>query len=209
MATIILDLPVSSGLPSTPPPRSLYRMSLAKYEAMIQSGIFTNRDRLVLIEGYLVEKMTQHPPHTISQELCRAGLARVIPAGWHVRGEKPVRIPSRVSMPEPDVVVARGEIRDYLAGDPEPDDVALVVEISDSSLDDDRNVMMRVYGGGGVSRYWIVNLVDRQVEVYSSPSGSKEPVGFRHCEVYQIGQEVPVFIDGIEIGRISVASILP
>jgi hypothetical protein len=44
---------------------------------------------------------------------------------------------------------------------------------------------------------------------FLAPSGSKEPIGFRHCEVYQIGQEVPVFIDGIEIGRISVASILP
>jgi Uma2 family endonuclease len=209
MATITLDPPVSTGMPSTPPPRSLYRMSLAKYEAMIRSGIFTNRDRLVLIEGYLVEKMTQYPPHTISQELCRSDLARVIPSGWHVRGEKPLRIPSRVSMPEPDVVVARGEIRDYLAGDPEPDDVALVVEVSDSSLDDDRNMMTRVYGGGGVTRYWIVNLVDRQVEVYSSPSGSREQVGFRHCEVYRIGQEVPVLIDGIEVGRISVAAILP
>ena len=209
MATITLDPSVSNGLPSTPPPRSLYRMSLPKYEAMIRAGIFTSRDRLMLIEGYLVEKMTQYPPHTISQELCRSALARVIPVGWHVRGEKPLRIPNRLSMPEPDVAVARGEIRDYLGGDPGPDDVALVVEVSDSSLDDDRNTMTRVYGGGGVARYWIVNLVDRQVEVYSSPSGPTEPVGFRHCEVYQIGQEVPVLINGIEVGRIPVAAILP
>jgi Uma2 family endonuclease len=209
MATTTLDPPALTGLPSTPPPRSLYRMSLANYEAMIRSGIFTNRDRLVLIEGYLVEKMTQYPPHTISQELCRAGLARVIPPGWHLRAENPLRISNRVSMPEPDVVLARGEIRDYLAGDPEPDDVALVVEVSDSSLDDDRNVTTRVYVGGGVARYWIVNPVDRQVEVYSSPSGTTEPVGFRHCEVYQIGQEVPVLIDGIEVGRIPVAALLP
>ena len=93
MATITLDPPFSIAPPSTPPPRSLYRVSLAKYEAMIRSGIFTNRDRLMLIEGYLVEKMTEHPPHTISQELCRSSLARVIPVGWHVRGEKPTTDP--------------------------------------------------------------------------------------------------------------------
>ena len=191
------------------PPRSLYRMSLTKYDALIRSGAFTNRDRLVLIEGYLVEKMTQYPPHTIAQELSRAALQQVIPVGWHLRGEKPLRIPSRASMPEPDLIVARGEIRDYLRGDPEPDDVALVVEVSDSSLADDRSLMARVYGGGGVVRYWIINLVDRQVEVYSTPSGATEPIGFRHCEVYTIGQDVPVIIDGTEVGRIAVTELMP
>ena len=110
-----------------------------------------------LIEGYLVEKMTQYPPYTISQELCRSALARVIPVAWHVRGEKPLRIPNRVSMPEPDVAVARGEIRDYLAGILDRTTSLSAVEVSDSSLDDDRNVMTRVYGGGGVTRYSIVS----------------------------------------------------
>ena len=84
-----------------------------------------------------------------------------------------------------------------------------MIEVADSSLDDDRNLMARVYGGGGVAVYWIINLVERQVEVYSGPSGPSEPVGYRHCEVYRHGQEVPVVIAGTEVGRIPVADLLP
>ncbi len=69
--------------------------------------------------------------------------------------------------------------------------------------------MSRVYGGGEVAVYWVVNLVDRQVEVCSGPSGPSEPLVYRHCEVYRPGQEVPVVISGTEVGRIAVAELLP
>jgi Uma2 family endonuclease len=87
--------------------------------------------------------------------------------------------------------------------------VVLVIEVADSSLDDDRNVMCRMYGAGGVALYWVVNLVDGQVEVHSGPSGLSEPLGYRHCEVYARGQEIPFVIEGTEIGRIPVTELLP
>ncbi len=209
MDTITPPLPVLLPGPSTAPPRLLYRFDLDKYEALVRSGVFTDRDRLELIEGYLVAKMAQDPPHTVSAELCRRTADRMLPPGWHLRIERPIRIPARSSMPEPDLVVARGDIRDYIGRDPEPSDVALVIEVADSSLDDDRGPMARAYGGGGVILYWIVNLVDRQVEVYSVPSGPTMPVGYRHCEIYQPGQEVPLVIAGTEVGRIPVDDLLP
>ncbi len=194
---------------SSLPPRALYRISIEKYEAMVQSGVFTNRDRLELIEGYLVEKMTKNPPHTVSSELCRVKLDPMLPPGWHLRIERPLRIARGASKPEPELGVARGEIREYAARDPEPEDVALVIEVADSSLEDDRFLMSRVYGGAGIGYYWNVNLVDRQVEVYSNPSGPLEPVGYRHCEVYRPGQEIPFFVAGNELGRVAVDAILP
>jgi hypothetical protein len=187
----------------------LYRMSLEKYEQLIESGYFTEYDRFLLVEGLLVAKMTQHPPHVTSAELCDLALRKILPVGWHLRNDRPLRIPARESMPEPDLVIARGEIRDYSRRHPEPPDVALVVEVSDSSLDKDRTLMFRTYGGGEVTRYWIVNLIDRQVEVYSSPSGSSEPVGYRHCEVFLPGQDVPLLIGEAEVGRIPVVDLLP
>ena len=69
--------------------------------------------------------------------------------------------------------------------------------------------MVRVYGGGGIVRYWIVNLVDGQIEVYSQPSGPTEPIGYRVCEVYRPGQQVPVVLDDVEVGGIAVSDILP
>ena len=129
-------------------------------------------------------------------------LSRVIPIGWYVRPAKPIRIPSpgRDSKPEPDRCVAR----DYSRRDPGPADVASVVEVSDSSLDDDRK-QSEIYGRASIPFYWIVNLVDGQVEVYSNPG----PSGYQALDVLAPGHVLTVIIDGVEVGRIPVADILP
>jgi Uma2 family endonuclease len=193
----------------SPPSRRLYRMTMQKYEAMVQSGLFTKHDRFHLVEGLLVAKMTVNPPHASVCGTTEAAIQAVLPGGWHLRVDKPLRIPSRISLPEPDIVVTRGTSKDYLKRHPEPADVALVVEVADSSLDEDRTMMLRAYGGGGVVRYWIVNLDDRQVEVYSQPSGAAEPIGYRHCEVFRPGQQLPVVIGEAELGLISVTDLVP
>ena len=190
--------------------QSLYRFSIEKYEELVRCGVFTNRDRLELIEGFLVEKMTQYPPHTVSAELCRVKLDRMLPPGWHLRIERPLRIPKpRKHAGARSGGHTRRDPRLRSDAIPSPADVALVVEVADSSLDDDRNLKAGVYGGGEVALYWIVNLVDEQVEVYSGPSGPSEPVGYRHCEVYRRGEEVSLVIAGTEVGRIQVAELLP
>ncbi len=119
-------------------------------------------------------------------------------------GAKPVRIPGLASMPEPDRSVARGSIRDYGGRHPGPEELALVVEVSDSSLDADRK-MAEIYGKARIPAYWIVNLVNGQVEVYSDPG----PDGYRSNEALAAGHVLRVMIDGVEVGEIAVADILP
>ncbi len=207
MSTIVETQTIAAPAASdwVPAPDSIYRLSIEQYEAMVRSGIFTKRDRLHLINGYLVTKpMTQKPPHSTADELCGKALDRVCPSGWHVRASKPIRLPNTTSMPEPDRCVVRGVIRDYLARDPEPAKIALVVEVADSSLREDRD-MASIYSASGVPVYWIVNLVDRQVELYSAPS----PAGDQSCEILKAGQQIPVLAGGVEIGRIGVDDILP
>jgi Uma2 family endonuclease len=185
-------------------PGSLYRLSVKQYEAMVDSGAFTARDRFHLINGFLVAKMTQNDPHCTADELCGRVLSGVVPAGWHVRSSKPVRLPSQVSKPEPDRTVVRGDVRDYGTRSPEAVDAGLVIEIADSSLGEDRK-MARIYGGSGIPIYWIVNLVDRQVEVYTLPYAD----GYHARQDFASGDALPVVIDGVEVGRIAVADILP
>jgi Uma2 family endonuclease len=185
-------------------PAPLYRFTLDQYEAMVDSGAFSGKERLHLINGYLVAKMTQNEPHATAEELCGEALGRVLPKGWHVRGAKPIRIPSTASKPEPDRCVARGGIRDYAQCSPEPGDIALVVEVADSSLSEDRK-QAAIYAGGGIPAYWIVNLVDRHVEVYTEPAAS----GFRARQTYPPGSDVPVIIAGAEVGRIAVNELFP
>jgi Uma2 family endonuclease len=185
-------------------PSSLYRLTLEQYEAIVASGIFTARDKIQLINGYLVSKTTQNTPHATADDLCGDRLNRVIPPGWYVRAAKPIRLPTESSEPEPDRCVVRGRIRDYSARHPGPSDLALVVEVADSSLDDDR-MQADLYGRAGIPVYWIINLIDRQVEVHSKPSLS----GYQSLEVFVPPHVLPVTIDGVEVGEIPVAEILP
>jgi Uma2 family endonuclease len=187
----------------TPSPEEIYRLNVEQYEAMVSSGLFTKRDRLHLINGILVAKVTKKPPHVIACEKTRDALQRIVPHGWRVMVEAPVRIPL-YNEPEPDLGLARGKAEDYETRHPEPADLALVIEVAESSLRQDRD-LMRIYGSGGVPTAWIVNLVDRQVEVFSDPC----PEGYRSRQVFDASQEVPLVIDGVVLGRIAVRDLLP
>ncbi|MGZ3382558.1 MAG: Uma2 family endonuclease [Isosphaeraceae bacterium] len=205
MSTIIPTHPTAATESAwAPPAESLYRMSLDQYEAMVASGVFSRGDRLHLIRGLLVAKMTQNTPHSTADLLCGDALERTIPPGWHVRPAKPIRIAGQASKPEPDRSVARGEIRDYSRHDPDPGDVALVVEVADSRLREAHD-LAGVYGGGGIAVYWIVNLVDRQVEVYSDPFQG----GYRSRVEFKPGQAIPVVIASQQVGTIAVDDVLP
>jgi Uma2 family endonuclease len=185
-------------------PSPLYRLTLEEYEAMVVSGLFRERERFHLINGYLVAKTTQNDRHATADELCGEALGRVIPAGWHVRVAKPIRIPSQGSKPEPDRCVVRGSIRDYARRSPEPADVALVAEVADSSLGEDRKQAL-LYARAGIPGCWIVNLVDRQVEVYTDPS----PTGYQARQVYDEGDSITLTIGGCQPETIAVNDILP
>ena len=124
MSTIAPTQPMAMPVDPVHPgwvPSPLYRMSLEKYEAMVASGAFTKRDRFHLINGYLVEKMTQYPPHASTCDAVRLALESLLPGGWFVRPDKPLRLPTQNSEPEPDEVVARGPgaiIRDAIPSRP-------------------------------------------------------------------------------------------
>jgi Uma2 family endonuclease len=180
-----------------------FRMSIEKYEKLIGSGVFTKRDKLQLINGILVAKVTQNPPHSVADLLCGKALARVIPTGWHLRPDKPVRLPPD-GEPEPDQCIVRGAERDYSGRHPGAADVGLLVEIADTSLAADRE-MARTYAARGIPVYWIVNLQDSQVEVHTIPTADV----YGLLQVFGRGEGIPVVLDGALVGHIAVSEILP
>jgi Uma2 family endonuclease len=186
-----------------PIPWPLYRMTVEKYEAMVNSGVFDKYDRFHLIDGYLVEKMTKNPPHVVACDLTRAAVDKLLPAGWIIRIGDPVRIPD-YNEPEPDIAVVRGTIRDYSKRHPGPSDVAMLVEVADSSVPKDSR-LVTVYGAAGIPVYWIVNLVKRQVEVHVGPTAD----GYKDCLIYRPGDNVIVVIDGKDVGTIAIDDLLP
>src|SRR5436305_829394 len=109
-------------------------MTVEEFERMIEEGEFGEHDDVELIKGRVVVKMGQGPKHTTGAEQSRRPIERLVPAGWHSRIERPIRIPSEESEPVPDLSIVRGNVRDYLSRHPEPADVALIVEVAKTSL---------------------------------------------------------------------------
>jgi len=185
----------------------IWRLSVEQYHEMIRAGILTDDDPVELLEGWLVVKMPKNPPHRLVTGLTRSALERLLPGGWYVDAQEPVT--TETSEPEPDVVVVRGERRQYADHHPGPQDLALVVEVSDATLPRDRGLKKRVYARNSIPVYWIVNLVDGQVEVYTDPTGPAEQPDYRQRQDYQPADELPLTIEGKEVGRVLVRELLP
>jgi Uma2 family endonuclease len=121
-----------------------------------------------------------------------------------VRAAMPVRLPPK-SEPEPDQCVVRGEARDYSQRHPGPNDVGLLIEIADKIRLEANRKMTLKYGSSNIPLYWIVNLVDRRVEVYTSPTAD----GYGDMQAYKPDDNVPIVLDGVVVGYVAVSDILP
>jgi hypothetical protein len=173
---------------------------------MIDAGKLTDDDALELLEGWLVPKMPKNPPHRVSTRLTHSALGRLLPE-WYLESQEPMTTSD--SEPEPDVYVARGKVRDYSARHPGPQDMRLIVEIADTTLARDRGIKKRLYARAAIPVYWIVNLPDRCVEVFTVPSGPAETPDYEQRQVYGENDRVPVVLDGKELGQLEVKAILP
>jgi Uma2 family endonuclease len=150
---------------------TIAQFSLDHYEHIVDVGAFAGEfeKRVELIRGEIIQMTPINIAHancvTLVTEWCfeAAPLDRVM-----IRTQNPVRIPANNSEPEPDVVwVTRKDYNRH----PEPHDVLLLIEVADSSLEFDRREKLAVYAEAGIPEYWIVNLIDEQIEVYRNPSG--------------------------------------
>jgi Putative restriction endonuclease len=185
----------------------IYRLSVEQYHAMAAAGILSEDDPVELLEDWLVQKMTKNPPHVVATGLVRRALEQLLPSGWYIAVQDPISVAD--SDPEPALAVVRGDVRDYLDRHPGPKDVALVVEVAETSLKQDRELKQRLYARASITVYWIVNLVEQQIEVYSDPTGPVvEPTyGQRHD--YGAADTIPVVIGGNEVGGLPVRELLP
>jgi Uma2 family endonuclease len=183
------------------------RFTVAEYHWLIEHGFLTEDDNLELIEGYLVHKMSRNPPHDGTLLRLNNWLVRTLPAGWVVRIQSAITLPD--SEPEPDGAIVRGDERTYDTRHPGPADFGIVIEVSDTTLAGDRDDKARMYARAGIPEYWIINLVDRQVEVYTAPSGPGATPAYASRQDHPAAGVLPLVLDGQPVGSIAVADLLP
>jgi len=204
MATATLAPPTHSSLPAK---SALFRLSVQQYHKMIANNILTTESKVELIDGYLVNKLPQNNAHSSTIQRLDQRLHRIMPDGWEVRVQLPVTLSQ--SVPEPDVVIVRGDDRSFDLGNPMPTHFGIVMEIADSSLAFDRDIKLELYADAGIPEYWIVNLVDAYIEVYTQPVNNTIHSVYMSRMTYSPGQQVPVVLDGVAIGSLAVADLLP
>ena len=184
----------------------LNRLSVAQYHQMIRTGIIPEGEPIELLEGYMVLKMSRGTPHDEAMDFLDAALAAIIPAGWYVRSQRAITLSD--SEPEPDYAIVRGPRMHNRGRHPLATELGLVIEVSDSSLAIDRNDKARIYARAGIPVYWVVNVVDKVIEVLTQPSGPAATPAYAQRDEFPVGTAAPVVLDGTTVGTIAVADVM-
>lgn len=188
-------------------PTRTRRWTRAEYDRLIELGVFQPGDPIELIGGELMVAEPQSAEHYTAIMKCAKALETAFGPGWEVRTQGPINLDDE-SEPEPDVAVVPGSLDDYSQA--HPSRPVLTLEISLSSLTFDRVRKASVYARAGLADYWVLNLVNRILEVYREPVADAEaPYGWRYArrEVFAApGRVVPLAAPTASIG---VADLLP
>ena len=183
------------------------RWTRVEYDRLIDAGVFQPREPIELLGGLLVVAEPQGDAHFTAIRLADDALRAIFGPGWEVRAQGPIALDAE-SEPEPDVAVVPGTARDYRAG--HPTHAVLVVEVAESSLRRDREDKGSLYARAGIADYWIVNLVDRVLEVFREPGQDPAaPFGWRYQSVTTVGPEGTVSPLAAHGSLIPVADLLP
>jgi hypothetical protein len=153
-----------------PVPKHLFTVD--DYYRMYEAGIFSEDDRVELIDGEIVEMSPIGKSHAACVDRLTKLFVQHLGDDAIVRVQGPIRLDNR-SEPQPDIALLRARGDFYASGHPGPADVLLVVEVADTTLSYDRDIKARRYARAGIPEYWLVDLTGEAIDVYSEPGKSR------------------------------------
>ena len=185
------------------------RMTRTEYHRAAESGVFKPDERLELIKGEVYEKVSpQGRPHALAILKASGVIQQAFSTGFHIQAQLPLQL-GEDSEPEPDLTVLPGHEDDY----PDHPDVgvaALILEVSDSTINFDRGKKASLYAEAGVQEYWIVNIRKRKLEVYRQPESIPEdPYVFGYRSRIAYDEEETISPLGAPRASIRVGDLLP
>lgn len=174
--------------------------TLEQYEAMITAGILGDGDKVELLFGKIVDMSPIGISHSYcSQELFRF-MVKEFDDKYIIRSEQPVAFPMH-SMPEPVFVLTKKLKHRFKNRRPGPEDILLIVEVSASTLGRDRGAKNKLYASYGLPEYWILNLIDGQLELYTEPTDTE---GYLKREDFIPGE----FFTSPLLGKLKVGAVM-
>jgi Uma2 family endonuclease len=165
-----MDTDLADVLSRHPVPR--HRLTLAEYHRLGEVGILGEDDRVELLDGQLVDMSPIGPRHALAVDALTELLVVTVAGRAGVRVQNPIELDARTE-PQPDIALVRRPWRGYPASHPPPDDIFLLVEVADTSLEVDLGAKLVLYARAGIRELWIVDLTTDGVLVHRKPSGDK------------------------------------
>ncbi len=205
MPSTLTSLPSPLAVPPVIIHAKQRRLSVAEYHRMGELGLLKPDERVELIHGLLVEKPVVTPPHAFAVTKLNQLIGQLLSAQFVARVQMPITLPD--SEPEPDLVVARSTETEYFDRHPGPDDIQLVVEVAVSSLAFDQGEKLALYAGNAIQTYWIANLIDRRIEVYTQPQRG-DWSAYLSVQHFPQGTTVPLILAGVTLGNIAVSDVI-
>ncbi len=202
MVTELIQEPaVVSGL--TAPPFQPRRLTLEEYRTIRDSGVLDDGPKFEFLDGWIVSKMTQGTEHAAVIQIVQNWFIKHLPPEWTLRVQSAVEAAG--NEPEPDIAVVKGPDTNYLDHHPVGDEIGLLIEVAETSLVKDR-FKTRLYAEAGTPFYWIVNLRDRQIEVFQNPL--PKGAGYQDHHIALAGESLEFVVDDVTV-KIKVSDILP
>jgi Uma2 family endonuclease len=163
----------------------LHRFSVKEYYRMAETGVLPPDARVELVDGRIIDMSPIGPLHGgVVKRLTRVFTS--FPQGrWLLAVQDPVRLEDH-SEPQPDLMLLKPAADDYTNRHPVPEDVFLLIEVSDSTLETDREDKLPIYGRAGIPEVWIVNLADGTLEVYREPHYA----GYANTQILREGDSI-------------------
>jgi Uma2 family endonuclease len=153
---------------------TIRRFSVYEYHRMAEVGIIHPEERVELIEGQIIQMAAKNPPHSATTKCASDYLRNLMSGLADIRVQEPIQL-NKYSEPEPDIAVVQMHPRNYFDRHPQPNEVFLVIEVSDTTLKFDREVKAAAYASAAIADYWILDANKQQVFVFRNPhSGTYE-----------------------------------
>lgn len=151
-------------------PLKRYHFNVSEFYRMADAGILTEDDRVELIEGEIIEMSPTGSRHASCVAILTKLLVETTGDEAFVWAQNPIRL-NDFSEPQPDVSLLRRRDDSYRQAHPTPDDVLLLVEVSDTTAAYDKRVKVPLYARAGVVEVWVVDLAQEKIEIYARPVG--------------------------------------
>ena len=151
------------------PRLNTFRLNVSQYHQMSEVGIFSENDKVELINGEIIEMSPIGRRHTACVNRLNSVFSQLLGKKVIIAVQNPI-ILNNLSEPQPDIALLKPRADFYESGHPQPQDVFLLIEVADSSLEYDRDVKIPLYASSGITEVWLVDIYEQVIIVYRYPS---------------------------------------